>query len=234
MSDQAASRYTEIVTGSRTMSVWPCIFGSSNRTRGSGNAVSNSFPSGLTKRLEPRYGGPNTVTPLSVFEGSVTARGNVLLEQSCLDRRIQPCPRRSSSRFAGLDSLKRCRSINPLPISLTQEIVLPFHHEKIDFMIKAERLSYEFYYKSLDNGDYERIGSMATDALTRARIFDSFCTGTMLGIYALGEPNHPCLQPAYFNSISWSGRRGGPSEWSPSGRNSPAQPQRAVLDFKFD
>jgi len=116
-----------------------------------------------------------------------------------------------------------------------QEVQIPYNEDKIDLMVKAERLSYEFYYKSPKETEYQKIGSMATDALTRHRIFDSFCTGTMVGIYALGEWNRPCLQPAYFNAASWSGLRGGPSKWTPSGVDQQtSDTSRAVLEFKFD
>ena len=69
---------------------------------------------------------------------------------------------------------------------------------------------YDFYVSySSDTPEWEPVGHLAARALTRTRGDNSFCIGTMLGVYAFGVDNRACLNDAYFGTISWNGVRDG-------------------------
>jgi beta-xylosidase len=86
---------------------------------------------------------------------------------------------------------------------------MPWVRKSLQVKIDCHSMRYDFYIRSLAADEWQQIGTMPAKALTRTRIYDSFCTGTMIGVYALGNPNRPCLQPAFFDGVQWKGVRGG-------------------------
>lgn len=99
----------------------------------------------------------------------------------------------------------------PLGLRTLQETVTPLSLcGPILIKIEALDYGYEFFVShNIDSPTFKKVGHLAARALTRMRGDNSFCTGSMLGVYAFGVNSRACLNDAYFSEMSWKGIRAG-------------------------